>query len=112
MRVMIISAAVLMAHPAFSADSEAGQAKFQQLCASCHGDEGQGDGPAATGLKPPPRDFSDEEWQASVDDEHLRTVIEKGGMAAGLSPVMTPFGHALSDAELDNIIAYIRTLDE
>lgn len=57
-------------------------------------------------------DRSVSEWQGSVDDEHLRSVIEKGGASVGLAPIMTAFGHALSDEELDNIIAYIRSLDD
>jgi high-affinity iron transporter len=32
---------------------------YQASCASCHGTAGRGDGPAATGLAPPPTDLSD-----------------------------------------------------
>jgi len=114
MRVLItalcFSAAAVVA-PALAADADAGEAKFKQLCATCHGPSGQGDGPASAGLNPKPRDMSDSEWQASVDDERLRNVIENGGAAVGLSPTMTAFGHALSDEDLDNIVAYIRSLD-
>ena len=41
--------AILMSLPllAQAADVAAGKAKFQQLCASCHGANGKGDGPAA-----------------------------------------------------------------
>jgi mono/diheme cytochrome c family protein len=31
---------------------------FQANCASCHGEAGHGDGPAAAGLRPPPRNFT------------------------------------------------------
>jgi len=101
---------VLLVQPAVAADPEAGEKKFKQLCSSCHGPAGGGDGPAAAGLNPKPRDLSDAEWQASVDDEHLRTVISKGGPAVGLSPMMTPFGHALKGEDLENVVAYIRSL--
>ncbi len=36
-----------------------GKALFEQNCRSCHGSEGRGDGPAAKGLSPPPRDFAE-----------------------------------------------------
>jgi mono/diheme cytochrome c family protein len=31
---------------------------FQTTCTACHGADGKGDGPASTGLNPPPRDFT------------------------------------------------------
>jgi high-affinity iron transporter len=36
---------------------------FAENCASCHGPTGAGDGPAASGLKPPPANFHDRERQ-------------------------------------------------
>jgi caa(3)-type oxidase subunit IV len=35
-----------------------GKETFQQLCATCHGAQGRGDGPAAAGLNPKPRNFA------------------------------------------------------
>jgi mono/diheme cytochrome c family protein len=35
-----------------------GQVLFNQNCVACHGPAGRGDGPAAQGLNPPPRDFN------------------------------------------------------
>lgn len=97
---------------ALAADAAAGEAKFKQLCSACHGPAGAGDGPAAASLRPAPRDLGDATWQASVDDAYIRTVIEKGGTAVGLSPMMTPWGHALKGADLDNVVAYIRSLNK
>lgn len=96
--------------PAAAGDAAAGEAKFKQLCATCHGPAGKGDGPAAAGLRPRPTDMSKSQWQESVDDEHIRTVTRDGGAAVGLSPMMTPWGHALSEEDLDNLVAYIRGL--
>ncbi|QKK01420.1 MAG: cytochrome c [Pseudomonadota bacterium] len=112
MIAVVISAGNLLAGSALAADAAAGEAKFKQLCATCHGPTGQGDGPASAALNPSPRDMSDAEWQASVDDEHLKTVITQGGAAVGLAPTMTAFGHALKGDDLDNVIAYIRSLDD
>lgn len=116
MRVLItalsLSAAALLAQPALAADVDAGDAKFKQLCATCHGQTGAGDGPASAALNPKPQSLNDSEWQASIDDEHIRTVIKDGGAAVGLSPMMTAFGHALSEEDLDNLVAYIRSLDD
>lgn len=108
---VLISTGALLAQPSLAADAAAGEAKFKQMCATCHGPSGHGDGPASASLNPQPRNLSDSEWQASVDDEHIRTVITKGGPAVGLSPMMTAFGH-LSDEDVDNLVAYIRSLDD
>ncbi len=35
-----------------------GERAYVQYCRACHGDKGDGKGPAARGLRPPPRDFT------------------------------------------------------
>lgn len=94
---------------AHAGDVDAGKAKFQQLCAVCHGPAGAGDGAAAPGLNPKPRDLGSAEWQASVDDAHLKKVIVEGGPAVGLSPMMTAQRGMAAD-DLENVVAYIRSL--
>ena len=37
---------------------QAGRAEYQQLCSSCHGPDGRGDGPAAAGLRVKPADLT------------------------------------------------------
>ncbi|RFF33019.1 c-type cytochrome [Wenzhouxiangella sediminis] len=109
---VILAAGAAAAQPSLAADAAAGETKFKQLCATCHGPTGKGDGPASAALNPQPRDLSDAEWQNAVDDAHIRTVIKDGGAAVGLSPIMTAFGHSLNDEDLDNLVAYIRSLDD
>ena len=55
-----------------------GKALYAQLCASCHGPTGAGDGPAGVGLDPPPIDFTD---RARADERSvfaLYQVIDQG----------------------------------
>jgi len=108
--VAATAALFMVSVQAQAADAEAGKAKFQQLCAVCHGPAGAGDGPAAAGLNPKPRKFNDAEWQATVEDDYLKKIIAEGGPAVGKSPMMTA-QRGLKDEELDNLIAFIRTLD-
>lgn len=104
-----MAALALINAPAHAGDADAGKAKFQQICAVCHGPAGAGDGPAAAGLNPKPRKFNDAEWQGSVDDDYLKKIITEGGPAVGKSPMMTA-QRGLKDEEVENIIAYIRSL--
>jgi mono/diheme cytochrome c family protein len=97
-------------------DAAAGKASFVANCAACHGESGKGDGPVGKALTPPPRNFSTRQFKFDTDgdgktgtDADLRNVIQKGGAAFGGSPLMAPWP-ALSDAEIANLIAYIRTL--
>jgi cytochrome c553 len=71
------------------AQAEADQT-FATLCATCHGPDGEGNGPAAAAFPVKPRNFKDPEWQKSVTDEHIDKVILQGGPAVGKSPLMPP----------------------
>ena len=87
-----------------------GKQVFLTDCATCHGKQGNGQGPAAATMNPKPRNFTNAEWQASVTDDHIRKTIEGGGGAVGLSPTMPPWGSLLSSEQIDNVIKYIRSL--
>ena len=82
---------------------------FKSVCATCHGPEGRGDGPAAASMNPKPRNYSDPTWQASVTDEELQRIILKGGSALGKSAMM-PANPQLKDKPevLDALVKTIR----
>lgn len=61
---------------------------FATNCATCHGEEGRGNGPGASALAVQPRNFHDPEWQRSTSDERIEKVIVYGGAVVGLSPAM------------------------
>jgi mono/diheme cytochrome c family protein len=83
---------------------------FTTRCVPCHGATGRGDGVASKTLTPPPRDFSDPAWQASVTDEHLEKIIKFGGAAVGKSPAM-PGNPDLTDAAVITALrTYVRGL--
>ena len=89
-------------------DAAKGSASFQTYCVACHGAGGKGDGAAAAALKPKPRDLSNAAYLSSKSDAHLTSVIKNGGAAAGLSPLMPPWGGALSDSDIADVVAFIR----
>ncbi len=96
-----------------TADAAREEAKqiFATRCFTCHGMAGAGDGPASAGLTPPPRNFQDKVWQASVSDEHIRQIIQYGGAAVGKSAAMPSNPDLMSKPEVvDALRAYLRAL--
>lgn len=113
-----IAAAWLLCLPgaALAGDAAAGKDPFVANCASCHGESGKGDGPVGAALNPRPRDFTVGEFKFDTDgdgkagtDTDLQNVIRNGGAAYGGSPLMAPWP-TLSDEQVANVIAYIRSL--
>lgn len=109
-------AALLTPAAALAGDAAAGKTAFVTNCASCHGEGGKGDGPVGAALQPPPRDFTKADFKYDTDkdgkagtDADLKNVIKNGAAEYGGSPLMAPWGSILSDTDIDNVIAYIRT---
>ena len=108
---MALCAAVLgTALLAYSADVEEGKKLYGQICATCHGQSGKGDGPGAAALNPKPRDHTDKEYMSKLSDDDLFKVIKNGGASVGKSPLMPPWGSTLKDDQIKDVIAYVRTL--
>lgn len=85
-----------------------GKQTYETYCAACHGIDGKADGPSALALNPKPRNFHDKDWQAKVDDAHIFKVIKEGGVSVGLSASMAPWGAAIADDEIKNVVQYVR----
>lgn len=81
------SGAAASSAPSISATDEAKQVA-QTRCAMCHGASGKGDGPNSATLVPKPRDLTSRDWQKTMSDAQIRSVILKGGPALGKSPLM------------------------
>ncbi len=95
---------------AVEADAAAGKADYQIFCATCHGPSGGGDGLAAQALDPKPAKHNDGNYMNPLKDDYLFQVIKFGGASVGKSPTMAPMGGSLSDQQIRNVIAFIRTL--
>ncbi len=119
LRTLLTALAVLaltLPTAATAGDAEAGNVSFQANCSSCHGPEGAGDGPVAVALNPKPRNFAEANFKYDTDgdgtagtDADLTNIITQGAAVFGGDQMMAPLGH-LSDDEIANIIAFVRTL--
>ncbi len=95
-----------------TSDPEAGGAGYQVYCATCHGPEGDGDGPLAASLDPKPARHSDGTYMNPLTDDYLFKIIKFGGPAVGKSPLMAPMDGTLSDQQIRNVIAFLRSLTD
>lgn len=96
---------------AIAADLKNGKKVFEKQCASCHGQLGAGDGPIAAGLPDAmkPRNLQKGEYKVIKDAASLKELLKKGGPAYGLNALMAA-QPSLSDAELDDVSAYVISL--
>jgi len=90
--------------PGEAASDDLGAKVYAQRCALCHGAEGKGDGAAAAGLNPKPRNHTDGTYMNARTDGDLLEVIRIGKGA------MPAWGKVLSEAEIQAVLKHVRSL--
>jgi mono/diheme cytochrome c family protein len=95
------------------ATATTGQRVFARYCATCHGPDGRGNGPAAPSLIPRPRDFTLGLYKFKSTppplpptNEDLVNVVSNGLQASA----MPYFRDILSAEEIRAVVAHVRTL--
>jgi len=85
---------------------------FAANCARCHGRSGKGDGPDLVKLQSAvsPDDWTDKESNQELTDSFIIAMITKGGKANGKSRIMPAFGGKLSMQQVQDLLAFIRSL--
>jgi len=83
-----------------------GEVVFKTNCILCHGVKGNGKGRASVLFDPPPADLT----HSDKNDDYKRMIITMGGAAMGRSSVMPIWGEQLSSQEIDDVVAYLRTI--
>lgn len=85
-------------------------------CASCHGDEGKGDGKKGKKLDPKPTNFTDAATWAKKDkapalepEARMKKAITEGGPSVGQGKGMEAYKD-FTPAEVNDLIDYIKTL--
>ena len=91
-------------------DAGAGKAVYERKCAGCHGEKGDGKGPAAELLAPKPRDFTAGLYKIRSTankvptDQDLFRII-----TAGMPGTSMPAWAVLPERDRRNVLAYIKT---
>ena len=102
-----LAAMLLLPHPVPRAATSA-QRLYLSNCATCHGARGDGSWRATIFLMRP-GNLTDARAMNALSDEYLHALIKHGGAALG-KPGMPAFSFHLSDAEINEVIRYLRTL--
>jgi DMSO reductase family type II enzyme heme b subunit len=116
-KTLVLAAATVAllsgAAQAQTGDMEKGETIYAHRCMGCHGEEGDGLGPAEERLNPPPRDFSLGLYKIKTtafdddipNDADLMRMIREGMPGTA----MPGWGDVLSEADMRDLVAYIKT---
>jgi DMSO reductase family type II enzyme heme b subunit len=110
-----LGAALLTAAPvvAETGNADKGKAIYDKRCAWCHGENGDGNGPGAEKLNPPPRDFTSGNYKIKTsnygelvpnDDDIVRMI--RDGMPGTAMP---GWRDLLSDEDIRDLVAYVKS---
>lgn len=113
MRALSLFLTIFMATPLFAAQAKGNTQKGQDLylekCVLCHGSQGEGWDWSKKAEPPiPVPDLA--QAAPKQTDQYLFDIVKGGGEAVKRTRLMPPFGFDLSDQDVWDIVAYLRTL--
>ena len=88
-------------------DAAQGAKLYQRYCRGCHGVDGRG---GAHTFMPHIQNLTRQDYIEFIPDGFLFTVIAEGGEAVGKSGYMPAWRGTLSEQDIKDVIAFIRTL--
>jgi mono/diheme cytochrome c family protein len=108
-RLILLSGILLTGAAARAEDVAAGKLLYGQQCVVCHGIKGKGNGPSGKALNPKPTDFT---TVTNVDDSEWFKATKLGSKAVGKSNGMEGFAAKLSDEQIRDVLAYVKTMKQ
>ena len=110
--VLLLGVMLLFSTNAGAADVDAGRDVFATSCATCHGPNGSPDpdSPIVQGLGVVPADLSDPLFNSREPAGDWEMVVKHGGDAMGLAAQMPPHKEALTDEQVENVVAYVKSI--
>jgi cytochrome c oxidase cbb3-type subunit 3 len=85
---------------------------YDTYCAQCHGANRDGNGINSTSMAVKPRDHTDTQGMGDTPDAELRDAIKHGGGAVNKSTLMPKWDGVLSDAEINDMVSYLRVVSK
>src|SRR5712671_7822227 len=110
---LALLAALIETAPAQStgaASLKAGKEIFEAGCAGCHGGDGKGAPQSTIGFEKPDTfpDFTKCDQTTPEDNLAWKSVIRDGAPSRGFSQIMPSFSGALTPAQIEAVVQYMR----
>ena len=107
-QVVATTAKPLLARDGPDAQAFRGSLVFFNYCVTCHGPNADGNGRAAKLYTPRPANLraSDKNLQ------YMRLMVRNGGKSMGRSEFMPPWGEELTDEQIDDVTAYLQSIND
>lgn len=105
--LVVVVAAVASGQP--RGNPKSGRELYAEKCALCHGSRGEGWDWSKKVAKPPIPVPDLAKVTPERSDQFLFDVVKDGGEAVGQTRFMPPFGFQLSDQEVWDLVAYMRS---
>lgn len=91
-------------------DQAQGKRIFYTQCVWCHADATPAGPSNRSNLNPMPALMNDGTVMNKESDDYLQNIITLGGSALSRSAMMPPYGQVLTQHEIQQVIAYTRTI--
>jgi len=92
--------------PSDPASIAAGKKLYDNNCAECHGESGEGDGPQAPYANPSPPNLTDAEWKNGSTDGDIFAVIQNGVKDTD----MASFKKDIPEQQTWHVVNYVKSL--
>jgi mono/diheme cytochrome c family protein len=79
---------------------------YASYCVTCHGINADGNGRAARLYNPRPANLR----ATDKNDAYIELIVRRGGEAIGRSAKMPPWGEELTDEQIHDVVAFIRSI--
>jgi mono/diheme cytochrome c family protein len=106
-QVVQATAKPLLARDGEDATVFRGSLVFLNYCVTCHGPNADGKGRAAKLYDPRPANLR----QSDKSADYMKLIIRRGGGAIGRSQYMPPWGEELTDEQITDVTAYLRSVN-
>ena len=80
---------------------------YGNYCVTCHGINADGNGRAARLHNPRPANLR----ASDKNDAYIKLIVSRGGEALGRSPGMPPWGEELTDEQINDVAAFVRSVN-
>lgn len=113
MRILLVGFLLLLAGSALAqprGDLRNGRELYMEKCVLCHGSQGEGWDWSKKVNRPPIPVPDLTKVAPEQSDQYLFDAVKGGGEAVGKTRFMPPFGFQLSDLEVWDLVAYMRSL--